>query len=62
VPVTVYVTRFDADLYWIVADAGETAIRSEAGRRIGALVRVKTAPDGSITVDRVSERWWSELL
>ena len=62
VPVTVYVTRLDADLYWIVADAGESSVRSEVHRRIGAVVSVKTALDGSITVDRVSERWWSELF
>ncbi|HYU52321.1 MAG TPA: hypothetical protein VEK37_05225, partial [Gemmatimonadaceae bacterium] len=62
VPVTVYVTRSDADLYWIVADAGESSVRSEVHRRIGAVVSVKTALDGSITVDRVSERWWSELF
>ncbi|HEY3114921.1 MAG TPA: PilX N-terminal domain-containing pilus assembly protein [Gemmatimonadaceae bacterium] len=62
VPVTVYVTRFGPHLYWIVADAGETSTGSGVGRRIGALVRVKTVLDSSITVDRVSERWWSELF
>ena len=62
VPVTVYVTRLDSSLYWIVADAADASRHTGVGRRIGTLVRVKTAFDGSITVDRVSERSWSELF
>jgi type II secretory pathway pseudopilin PulG len=61
VPVIVYVTRLDSTIYWIVADAGDAA-QSGVRRRIGTLVTVKDAPDGSITVDRIRERWWSELF
>ena len=60
--VSVYVTRLDSALYWLVADAQPARAGSGIGSRIGAIVRLKTAPGGSITVDRISERWWSELF
>jgi hypothetical protein len=62
VPVIVYVTRLDSALYWIVADAGASPVEARASRRIGVLVRAVAAPDHSITIDRISERWWSELF
>jgi hypothetical protein len=62
VPVIVYVTRLDSALYWIVADAGASLVEARASRRIGVLVRAVAAPDHSITIDRISERWWSELF
>jgi hypothetical protein len=62
VPVVVYVTRFDSTLYWIVADAGASPVEATASRRIGILVRVIAAQDHSIIIDRISERWWSELF
>lgn len=62
VPVTVYVTRLDSARYWLVADAGGASFQSGVGRRIGAIVEVKIARDGSIAIDRISERWWSELF
>jgi type II secretory pathway pseudopilin PulG len=62
VPVVVHVTRFDSTLYWIVADAADSSSGSRVSRRIGVAVRVRTAPDHSITIDRISERWWSELF
>jgi hypothetical protein len=62
VPVVVYVTRLDSALYWIVADAGASPVEARASRRIGVVVRAVTAPDHSIIIDRISERWWSELF
>jgi Tfp pilus assembly protein PilX len=62
VAVTVYVTRLDSTIYWIVADAGDDAFQSGPTRRIGTLVTVKNAIDGSISIDRIPERWWSELF
>jgi hypothetical protein len=61
-PVIVYVTRLDSALYWIVADAGASPVEARASRRIGVVVRAVTAPDHSIIIDRISERWWSELF
>jgi len=61
-PVMVSVTRLDSTLYWIVADAGSLSSASSATRRVGAIVSVQVAPDHSITIDRVGERWWSELF
>lgn len=61
-PVIVYITRLDSALYWIVADAGASPGEARASRRIGVVVREVTAPDHSITIDRISERWWSELF
>ena len=62
VPVIVYVTRLDSALYWIVADAGESLVEARASRRTGVIVRAVAAPDHSIIIDRISERWWSELF
>jgi hypothetical protein len=61
-PVIVYVTRLDSAVYWIVADAGASPAEVKASRRIGVVVRAVAAPDHSITIDRISERWWSELF
>jgi hypothetical protein len=61
-PVVVYVTRTDSVVYWIVADAGPPHPGSGIASRIGAFLRVRTAAGGSITVDRISERWWSQLF
>ena len=61
-PVVVYITRLDSALYWIVADAGASPDQAMASRRIGVVVRAVTTPDHSIIIDRISERWWSELF
>ena len=61
-PVRVGVTRLDSTLYSIVAAAGSLSSQSSATRRIEAIVRVRVASDHSITIDRVPERWWSELF
>lgn len=62
VPVLVYITRLDSALYWVVADVAANSDRSGARRRIGIVVKSAQAPDGSITVDPISERWWAELF
>jgi ABC-type amino acid transport substrate-binding protein len=62
VPVAVHVTRLDSTLYWIVAVAADSSSGSGASRRIGLVVRVLVGPDHSITIDRISERSWSELF
>ncbi|HST06691.1 MAG TPA: hypothetical protein VLJ83_00875 [Gemmatimonadaceae bacterium] len=61
-PVAVYITRLDSALYWVLADAGPVRANSAIASRIGAFVRVRTVADGSASVDRISERWWSELF
>jgi hypothetical protein len=61
-PVVVYVTRLDSALYWIVADAGGSRVDATASRRIGVVARAVATPDHSIVIDRISERWWSELF
>ena len=61
-PVEVSVTRLDSTLYWLVAETRTPSARSKAAKRIGAFVRVNVAPDHSITIDRIPQRWWSELF
>jgi Tfp pilus assembly protein PilX len=61
-PVTVHITRLDSSRYWLVAEAGSTSFASGIARRIGVLVMATKGPDGSITIDRISERAWSELF
>ena len=61
-PVSITVTRLDSTLYSIVAEVRSVSSQSSARRRIGAIVRAHLAPDHSITIDRVPERWWSEFL
>ena len=60
--VVVHVTRLDSALYWVVADAQPALTGSGVGARIGAVLRKKTGLDGSISIDRISDRWWSELF
>ena len=61
-PAVVYITRLDSSLYWLVADAGGTSPSSGIARRIGVLVRARNGSEHSITIDRISERAWSELF
>jgi Tfp pilus assembly protein PilX len=61
-PVAVHVTRLDSTLYWIVGDATAPSRGSGVSRRIGVAVRVLISSDHSITIDRISERSWSELF
>ena len=62
VPVIVYSTRLDSSLYWLVAVAGDTSSHSGIARRIGVVVRVANGPAGSISINRIPERGWSELF
>ncbi len=61
-PVAITVTRLDSTLYWIVAKAPAVSSHSSAIRRIGVVVRVEYGSDHSIRIDRIPERWWSELF
>ncbi|HYS70362.1 MAG TPA: hypothetical protein VEM14_08985 [Gemmatimonadaceae bacterium] len=61
-PVAVSVTRLDSTLYSIVAKAPAVSSESSAMRRIGVVVRVEYGLDHSIRIDRIPERWWSELF
>ncbi|HJQ09657.1 MAG TPA: hypothetical protein VJ840_01375 [Gemmatimonadaceae bacterium] len=59
---TVTITRLDSTLYSIVAEARSSSSNTGAMRRVGVVVSVKSAPDHSILIDPIPERWWSELL
>jgi Tfp pilus assembly protein PilX len=61
-PAIVYITRLDSTIYWIVADVVANPDRSGARRRIGVVVMSVQAPDGLITINPISERWWAELF
>jgi hypothetical protein len=61
-PVIIYITRLDSALYWIVADVVADPDRFGARRRLGIVVTSKQAPDGSILISPISERWWAELF
>ena len=61
-PISVSVTRLDSTIYWIVAESRSVSSPPVATRRIGVVVRAQIAPDRSITIDRIRERWWSELF
>jgi Tfp pilus assembly protein PilX len=61
-PVTIHITRLDSTLYWIVGDATAQSRGLAVSCRIGVAVRVVISPDHSITIDRISERSWSELF
>jgi len=62
VPVIVYSTRLDSSFYWLVAVAGDSSLHSGTARRIGVVVRATNGPAGSISIDRIPERGWSELF
>jgi hypothetical protein len=61
-PVTIYRTRLDTTLFWIVADAGPARAGSGVMSRVGVLARVNLVGGAVASVDRISERWWSELF
>jgi type II secretory pathway pseudopilin PulG len=61
-PAIVYITRLDSTTYWILADVVADPARWGARRRIGVVVTLVKAPDGSISIDPISERWWAELF
>ena len=61
-PVVVYITRLDSSIYWLVAEAGSASPNSGITRRIGVVVRAANGSEHSITIDRISERAWSELF
>jgi Tfp pilus assembly protein PilX len=61
-PVVVYITRLDSTMYWIVAEAVAEPSHSGARRRIGVVVKAVWGPEGSIAIDPISERAWSELF
>lgn len=61
-PAIVYITRLDSSLYWLVADAASASPNSGVARRVGVVVRAKSGSEDSITIDRISERAWSELF
>lgn len=61
-PVLVYVTRLDSTMYWIVAETVAEPSHAGARRRIGVVVKAVWGADGSIVIDPISERPWSELF
>lgn len=61
-PVTIYRTRLDTTLLWIVADAGPARAGSGVMSRVGVLARMNMVGGAVASVDRISERWWSELF
>jgi hypothetical protein len=61
-PVIVYITRLDSAMYWIVADATPDRAHSGVRRRIGIIVRTVEGGDGSIIIDPILQRSWSELF
>ena len=60
--VTLIITRLDSVLFSLVAQARSTSSDRAAMRRIGVIISVRKTADGSIDVDPISERWWSELF
>jgi len=60
--VTLTITRLDSAIFSLVAQARSTSSERAANRRIGVVISVRKSADGSVHVDPISERWWSELF
>lgn len=60
--VALTITRLDSTLYSLVAQARSTSSERAAERRIGVVISVRKSVDGSVRIDPISERWWSELF
>jgi hypothetical protein len=58
----VYVTRLDSSVFSLVSDAPSHGSNSAGAGRVGLLVRLSVDANGSITIDRIPERAWSELF
>jgi hypothetical protein len=61
-PVSLTITRLDATLYSIVAEARSASSHSQAIRRIAVIVSVKMSADSVMDVAPIPDRWWSEFL
>src|SRR2546423_12775777 len=60
--VALTITRLDSTLYSVVAQARSTGSERAAARRIEVVISVRKSVDGSVRIDPISERWWSELF
>jgi Tfp pilus assembly protein PilX len=59
---SVYVTRLDSTLIWIVGEATGTGAMTGTVRRIGVFAAMSTDSIGSIRLSPIPERGWSELF
>ena len=57
-----YATRLDSTLVWIVGEAHSGGSAKSAVRRIGVLASISVDSTGSIRVDQITDRGWSELF
>lgn len=60
--VALTITRLDSALYSLVAQARSTSSERAAMRRIGVVISVQKSVDGSVHIEPISERWWSDLF
>ncbi|MDB4869319.1 MAG: hypothetical protein JWL97_323 [Gemmatimonadales bacterium] len=60
--IIVYITRVDSALYSVLAESVPELGSAGGAHRIGVVVRSSVAPDGSITIDPISERPWFEVF
>jgi hypothetical protein len=60
--IIVYITRLDSALYLVLAESVPELVGAGGAHRIGVVVRSSVAPDGSITIDPISERPWFEVF
>lgn len=56
------ITRLDSTLYSLLAQARSRSSERAATRRIAVVISVRKSVDGSVHVDPISERWWSEVF
>jgi hypothetical protein len=59
---SVYVTRLDSTLLWIVGESRGEGTTMGAVRRIGVFAAITSDSTGSIRVSPIPERGWSELF
>jgi hypothetical protein len=60
--IIVYITRLDSTLYSVLAESVPDLGSVGGAHRVGIVVRASVAPDGSMTIDPISERPWFEVF